>query len=416
MALRNSRRFRACLVLVEWLSAGTRDDSERFDWSRRVKHTFAFGIRSLKLKITHVETVPIVVPLAETFRGSKYQMSERATLITRLHTDEGLVGEVYNGDEVHTQVEIARIVREELFPLIEGRDPMLVEAAWEAMLPVSFDILRDRRLVLMAMSALDSAIWDVAGKVAGLPLYRMWGGYRSALPIIAIGGYYRRSEAQLAQEVEDYLELGISGCKMKVGGASPEEDAKRYLAMRRAGGSDFVLIADANQGYTTEEALRFLRLLGDDPIRWFEEPVRWDNAALGMRDVRMKAGVAVAAGQSEQGRADARDLMREGAIDVCNFDASWSGGPTEWLRVAGLASAFGVEMAHHEEPQIAGQLLASVPHGTYVECFHPDRDPIFWNLIANRGEITDGSYAVPTLPGFGLELDWEYVEKHRVDR
>lgn len=368
------------------------------------------------MKITAVETIPIVVPLTETFRGSKFQMSERATLITRLHTDEGIVGEVYNGDEVHTQIEIARIVRDELFPLVEGLDPMLVEAAWEAMLPVTFDILRDRRLVLMAMAALDSAIWDIAGKAAGLPLHRMWGGYTDELPIIAIGGYYGRSDAELAKEVEDYLELGLGGCKMKVGGATPAEDASRYLAMRRAGGDDFVLIADANQGYLPHEALEFLRLIGDDPIRWFEEPVRWDNAALGMRDVRMKSGVPIAAGQSEVARADARDLMRDGAIDVCNFDASWSGGPSEWRRVAGLAAAYGVEMAHHEEPQIAAHMLASVPHGTYVECFHPDRDPLFWNLIANRPPTSGGRYPVPTGPGFGLELDWDYVERYRDDR
>lgn len=368
------------------------------------------------MKIVKVETVPIVVPLAETFRGSKYGMSQRATLITRLHTDEGIVGEIYNGDEVDTQVEISRIVREELFPLIEGRDPLLVEAAWADMMPVTRDILRDRRLVIMAIAALDSALWDIVGKVAGLPLYKLWGGFRERVPIVAIGGYYGRSLSQLADEVHFYQDAGLGGCKMKVGGSSPQEDARRYLAMREAGGPDFALMADANQGYTTAEALEFLELIGPEAhLRWFEEPVRWENATLAMRDVRYQAGVPVAAGQSEFARADARDLMRDGAIDVCNFDASWSGGPTEWRRVAGLAAAYGVEMAHHEEPQISAHLLASIEHGTYVECFHPDRDPLFWNLIANRPEPKEGWYEVPSDPGWGLQLDWDYVERYRVD-
>lgn len=367
------------------------------------------------MRVVSVETIPIVVPLAETFHGSKYSMSARATLVTRLQTDEGIVGEIYNGDEVHTQLEIARIIREELFPLIEGRDPRLIDAAWSAMLPVTFDILRDRRLVFMAMAAVDSALWDILGKAAGMPLYRLWGGARDRVPIVAIGGYYRRTHEQLADEVREYLDMGIGGCKMKVGGVAPAEDAERYLAMREAGGPDFVLMADANQGYQPHQALEFLDRIGPDAnLRWFEEPVRWDNAALGMRDVRLKGGVPVAAGQSELGRADARDLMRDGAIDVCNFDASWSGGPSEWRRVAGLAAAYGVEMAHHEEPQIAAHLIASVEHATYVECFHPSRDPVFWNILANRPPISDGWYPVPAGPGWGLELDWDYIDRHRV--
>lgn len=369
------------------------------------------------MRLEEVEVIPIEVPLGQTFHGSKYSMSERATLVTRLRTDEGLVGEVYNGDEVHTQVEIARIITEELFPRIEGLDPLLVEAAWDTMLPVTFDILRDRRLVVMAMAALDSALWDIVGKAADLPLYRLWGGFRTRVPIVAIGGYYDRSHAELAAEVEAYRELGIGGCKMKVGGASPSDDAGRFLAMREAGGPDFVLMADANQGYRPAEAMEFCRRIGPEAgMRWFEEPVRWDNAALGMRDVRHGAGVAVAAGQSEMSSSQARDLMRDGAIDVCNFDASWSGGPTEWRRVAGLARAYGVEMAHHEEPQISAHLIASVAHGTYVECFHPERDPIFWNLIANRPDPVDGWYDVPSGPGWGLELDRGYIDRYRIDR
>jgi D-arabinonate dehydratase len=104
----------------------------------------------------------------------------------------------------------------------------------------------------------------------------------------------------------------------------------------------------------------------------------------------------------------------EGAIDVCNFDASWALGPTEWRRVAALAAAFGVQMGHHEEPQISAHLLAAVPHGTYVECFHPDRDPLFWTLIANRPQIHDGWYPVPGGPGFGIELDQSCIARYRV--
>ena len=97
-----------------------------------------------------------------------------------------------------------------------------------------------------------------------------------------------------------------------------------------------------------------------------------------------------------------RDLMMDGAIDVSNFDASWGGGPTEWRRVAQMAMSFGVEMGHHEEAQVASHLLASIPHGTFVEAFHPTRDPIFWRMLGNRPELVDGMFALPDGPGLRM--------------
>jgi D-galactarolactone cycloisomerase len=101
---------------------------------------------------------------------------------------------------------------------------------------------------------------------------------------------------------------------------------------------------------------------------------------------------------------------------VSNFDASWSGGPTIWRKAAGLAAAFGVELAHHEEPQVSAHLLASVPQGTYVECFEPERDPFFWRLFASRGCIGNGQYTLPSGSGFGIELDEEYAAHCTVAR
>ena len=131
---------------------------------------------------------------------------------------------------------------------------------------------------------------------------------------------------------------------------------------------------------------------------------------------RRRGNVNVAAGQSEISRVGMREMMAAGAIDVCNYDASWGGGPTEWRRVAALAAAFEVQLGHHEEAQIGAHLLASQPHGTYVEAFSPTRDPIFWNLIENRPSLLNGEFPLPDRPGFGWVLDEAFIEKHRVDR
>jgi len=371
------------------------------------------GVASL-VHVDDIEVTRLRVPLSRVYKGSTYSMDSRCTLITRVRTREGIVGESYNGDESLGQADIARIIVDELLPLIKDRDLPAGAALWEAMLPATFDILRNRSQALMAIACVDSALWDAAGKASGMPLWRLWGGYRPNPPMIAIGGYYGQTDGELAEEIEDYIRLGLAGCKFKVGGASPAEDARRVRLAREVGGDDFVLMADANQAYTVAEAIEFARLVDDLNLRWFEEPVRWINDRIDLRVLRQKCAIPIAAGQSEVARAGARDLIASGSIDVCNFDASWGGGPTEWLRIASVALAFGVEMAHHEEPQIAAHLIAAVPNGTYVECFHPDRDPIFWQLIANRGGPQEGSYRLTEAPGLGLALDPVVIDRWRV--
>ena len=188
------------------------------------------------MRIERAEVIPLLVPLGRTFAGSYYSMLERATIVTRLYMSNGIIGESYNGDEPHTQHLIADIIANELVPLLQDTDAGLIENCWQTMLRATRDILRDRRLVLMAIACVDSALWDAAGKTAGMALYRMWGGAKARVPVIAIGGYYGNAPEQLGAEVEAYLELGIGGCKMKVGAASPREDAARFIAMREAAG------------------------------------------------------------------------------------------------------------------------------------------------------------------------------------
>jgi D-galactarolactone cycloisomerase len=367
------------------------------------------------LRIARIETIPIRVPLAREYRGSHYRMTHRSTIVTRVHTEEGIVGEAYAGDEDAGLLEIDRIIHEELAPILRGADAMAIERCWELTRPSTFDILRDRRLGLVACACVDSALWDAIGKALGQPLWRLWGGYRDRVPMIAIAGYYD-SPRSIAEEVEDLRERGVAGMKFKVGGLDAEADAARFREARAAAGDDFVLAADGNQGFTRDEAIRFARLVEDCDLYWFEEPCRWHNDRRAMRDVRTMGGVRVCAGQSEMSASGCRDLMVDGAIDFCNFDASWSGGPTEWRRVAAMALSFDVAMAHHEEPQVASHLLASIPNGTFAECFHPDRDPIWWNLVANRPPLVDGHIALPTRPGLGWELDLDYIERHRLER
>ena len=367
------------------------------------------------LTIERIDAIPLVMPLPKTFRGSYYHMTHRCTIVTRVHTSGGIVGECYNGDEFETQADVVKIIRDEIAPNLVGESAASPERCWQTALPPTYNILRDRRLALCAQACTDSAVWDAYGKAVGEPLYRLWGGYRDTLRVIAIAGYYEQGKTlnDYAAEMAELKAMGLGGCKFKVGGASPAEDAERVRAAREAVPADFRLCVDANQGWDLRDAIDFARRVEDLDITWFEEPCRWYNDRRAMADLRRITGMPVAAGQSEMSRSACRDLMMEGAIDYCNFDASWSGGPTEWRRVAGMAAAFDVKMAHHEEPQVSAHLLASIPHGSFMEVFHPDRDPLFYTLVANRSPFREGQYKVPEGPGWGLELDEGVVEKYR---
>ncbi len=377
------------------------------------------------LKIQRIETIPIRVPLPFTYSGSTYRMRNRCTIVTRLYTEAGLIGEAYNADEDSPmQEEVLHILRDEVAPRVIGMDALLVERCWEAMLPPTYDQLRPRWPAMQAIACIDTAIWDVIGKALGQPLWRLWGGYRDKIPMIGIGGYYiPDSPAAKGQEIEreiDFFkgEQGMVGMKFKIGGKPPAEDVARLLRARRHAGDDFLFVVDANQGYSVAEALQFIAAAraAEIEIRWFEEPTRWRADFRGLRDVRLRGNVPVAAGQSEFSVVAMREMMVNGAIDVSNYDASWGGGPSEWRRVAALAASFQIELGHHEEAQLASHLLASVPQGTYVEAFSPTRDPIFWNMIENRPSLIDGQFPLPEGPGLGWVLDESFIERYRVDR
>jgi D-galactarolactone cycloisomerase len=367
------------------------------------------------LRIERIETVALRAPLARRFEGSHYAMVNRATIITRLFTADGVVAEVYNGDTDVEQPIIVGIIHDELAPRVLGRSATDPEGAWAAMAPSTDDILRDRGLALQAIACLDTAIWDALARALQVPLHRLWGSVTDDLPMSVIGGYYHLDAGQTREVVADYA-TRFAGMKFKVGGRSPAEDADRVRLARLAAGPDFVLMVDANQGYDRAEAVDFGRRVADLDIRWFEEPCRWANDRRWMRDVRYQTGLPVTAGQSEVTLGGLRDLVVEGAIDVSNFDASWTGGPTVWRRAAGLCAAFGVELGHHEEPQVAAHLLASVPRHTFVECFDEERDPFFWQLTDLSTFMREGRLHLPERPGLGIVFDPDFIEHYTVDR
>ncbi len=369
------------------------------------------------MKIQQVEVIPLRAELPRTFHGSGYAVTARLTVLVRIHTDAGLIGEAYSGDERRQQPELVRIIREELAPVVVGQELARIERIWDRMFALSLPT-RDWRIFMRALSAVDTALWDGFAKLAGLPLYQLLGGYRDRVPVIAIAGYYEdgKTLADLGREVEALRAQGLGGIKLKVGGVSVAEDLERLRVTRQAGGPDFIVACDANRGWRVADAIEFGLGARQYNVRWLEEPVYWYDDRRGMRQVRQATGLPVTAGQSEISEWGCRDLVEGEAIDVMNGDASMIGGVTAWRRVAALCASHGVQLAHHEEPQLALHLLASQPHGLYVECFpSADRDPIWNGLLGAQAPMIDGQIRLPSGPGLGWVLDEELVRRYQVE-
>lgn len=373
----------------------------------------------LAAKITHIEAIPLKVKMERIASGSTLKLSHRCTILTRIHTDAGVIGECFNGNDDALQSSVVQMITDEMAPLLIGHSVAAIEDVWAVTRKSTEPFLRDRRVALRAQSCIDSALHDAIGKLVNLPINVMWGAAKKRIRVFALGGYYREKDdlEGLKQEVEELKAFGIYGLKLKLGGKSPSEDAKRAEVVRKAGGDEFILGCDANQGWTLAQALEFAKITKDLHLDWLEEPCKWDNDRVEMAVVRSNSGVPITAGQSELSRFGCRDLMQEKAIDICNFDGSWGGGPTEWRRVATLANSFGVRVMQHLEPQFGLMMSAGVPNGYFGEVMLPWRDPFFYRLIANQAKqpFKDGFYTLPTEPGWGMVIDEDYLRSVKIN-
>lgn len=320
------------------------------------------------------------------------------------------------------------LIRQHLAPMLLGEDVRDVEHLWEMMFHCDVDLgnralhvldLINRAILTQAIAAVDNAIWDALGKLYNAPLYKLLGGYRDRVPVIAIGGYYYPSDPDhtaLQKEITGYQQEGLAGVKLKVGRVEIAQDVRRVRAVREAVGDDFIIACDSNQAWTPEQAIDFCRAVLPYNIRWIEEPVRWYDQLEGLRIVQQSTSIPVVAGQGEITRFGCRDLIVHGGVRILNVDATIAGGVSEWRRIAAMAGVFNVQMAHHEESQVALHLLASIPHGLYVEIFpNVQRDPLWHELQVERPLIRDGNMFLPEGAGLGLHLDEDVISRYRLD-
>jgi D-arabinonate dehydratase len=368
------------------------------------------------MEIAEVESVAVSIPLEEPVAFATRVVEERDHAVVYVRTDDGTEGVGYTLGYGGAQL-IADAVSEILAPMIEGEDPRDTARLWREMFDGTVQIGR-KGVLLRAISIVDIALWDVKGKAAGMPLYKLLGASKERIPAYASGGYYRDEKGLegLHEEMERYVDRGHDVVKMKVGREPVEREVERVRAVREAIGPDRTLLMDANGKWKNDqEAVRACRAFGEFDPYFIEEPVMPDSVDL-MARVNDALDYPVAAGELEFNRYGFEHLMDAGAVEIVQPDATVVGGITEWMRVADAAAARDIPVAPHYNWDLHVHLLGAIENGLWAEYFYRDSDvKAFDDVLEHPMEPDDDGFLdIPDRPGHGIELDRDALEGFRI--
>jgi len=366
--------------------------------------------------VRSVEAIPVAVPLTVPTRIATREVRAREFVLVEVRTEDGHVGVGYTYTGTNGARLLASMIDEYFAPRMVGLPAIAPERVWAQMFQELLLIGR-RGFVPRALSAVDIALWDLAGQVANLPLYRLLGGYRDSVPAYASGGYYKPGDPlkEIAGEMGRYKDRGFSDFKMKVGGAPLAVDVERVRVARETIGPGSRLALDANNAWRTpSEALKFARAVERYDPWWLEEPLSPDDFE-GHAQVAAALEWPVATGEIHSTRWDFRQIIERRAADILQPDAGVLGGVGEWMRVAHTAATFDLPVAPHWHADIHVQLVAAVPNGLTVEYFSVDEDIYNFERLLQVGlEPKDGMIPLPDRPGAGLVLDRDAVARFRI--
>ncbi len=366
------------------------------------------------MRIDHVEVLNLLFeyPAARRFRYAGGVCTARMTSLVRVYTDTGHVGV---GSAYSHPGLVTLVIQGQLAPLLRGEDPREVEALWQRMYAVTRWYGR-KGAAISALGALDTAFWDLRGQALGKSAWALLGGERSACPAYASALLWKDDVRQLADEAERHLGNGFRRVKMRLG-RSEEYDVAAVRAVRRAIGPANDLMADASMRYHVALARRVGRVLEENRAFWFEEPFA-PEAIDSYAALRGTVGVRVAAGENEFGVQGFRELIRAGAVDVVQPDASRCGGISEVVKVADLAAAAGLSFAPHTWSDAVAvvanaHVVAARPNGLTVEVDQTG-NPFIDDLLVEPLRVRDGRLALNDRPGLGVELNPDTLAQYRL--
>lgn len=368
------------------------------------------------MRITDVQVITLrcEYPPDEGFWFCGGYCTGRLSCLVRVHTDAGItgIGSVYSHPDL-----VRTIVEGQLRDFLLGEDPCDFEALWDR----GYGLTRwygRKGAAVSALGGVDTALWDIRGKAAGLPVYKLLGGGRDRVPAYASAILWKDDAAELADEAACHVARGFRAMKMRLG-RDYDYDCAAIRSVRDRVGPDIRLMVDGNARYTLPQAERISPVLRSCGVFWFEEPFLPENPDTFLA-LRPSLGIPLAAGENEFGLQGFRELVDRRVVDIVQPDCSRSGGITECRRIAALASRHDLRVATHSWSDAVAivanaHLMASLPNGLTVEI---DRtgNPLVDDLLSQPLQLIDGELVVPQGPGLGIELREDALRRYSLPR
>ncbi len=355
-------------------------------------------------RIASISTTALCFPLSPPFRAAIRLIDSVDVVLVRIRDDQGVEGAgvafAFGAADALPVLHIARSLGDTRI----GMETLAIERHWREMHQL-LAIAGPTGVALAALSAIDMALWDLAGKCLGKPLWQLLGGAREKTNAYASGGSLSLSIDALCREAEGFVAKGHTAIKIKAGHGI-EGDRERILAVRDAVGAKVSIAVDGNQQWSAKGAIRWARAMDDCELRWLEEPVRADDF-YGHAQVRSAISMDLATGENLFGVAAAGRAISERSCDILMPNLQRVGGITGWRKIAAAAEIAGIEMAGHVYPELNVHLMCATPNASGVELW-----PGWPSIWQGSLDIIKGEVAAPTGPGLGLPIDEALVQAH----
>ena len=360
------------------------------------------------MKITDVTlSEPVYIPFRRMTDAINMLPTTMGYSFVQLSTDEGPSGTSIIGGGALNRALIEGVLK----PYIVGEDPLNNERIWEKMYWATLQSGR-RGAPVIAISAIDIALWDLKGKILNQPVHKILGGHRDVVPSYGSGVNLNYTAEELVEEMTGYVEKGFKIVKMKLGRRDPNEDLERVKLVRDAIGPKVDLALDVNNGWSLKTAVRMAKKLEEYDIYWLEEPILADEMD-NLAKLAKETIIPIAVGENHYTKWEFKELMERGAVEIVQADIGKCGGVTEFIKIAAMADAYGLPICPHHTEYVDAPLVAAVPNGLFHEYIQEFFDPM-GQVFIDPIKPEKGKISPSNKPGFGIELNEEAIERLKV--
>lgn len=360
------------------------------------------------MKIIDIKTKKVEIPLSKPLITAIHKTESVGCIIIYIETDTGLVGENYIFSLNKDRLVVFEGMIKSLSRFVVGKNPLYVEKIWQEMW-LDCNPVGQTGIAISAISAIDTALWDLIGKQANLPLYQLFGACRDNVKVYASSGLWLSASIdELIDEAHGFIAQGFRSMKLRLGKENPKDDVARVKALRESIGDDIEILTDLNQSSTPRQAISLAKQLEAFNIGWLEEPVAAHDLK-GQARVMQAINIPIASGETDYTRYGMKNILDSHSVDFLMPDLQRIGGLSEFRKSAALASSYNIPISTH----IFTEQSLSIA-GSSMNCISVEHVDWFSPLYKEDMIIQNGKVAMPTTPGLGFTFDSYFIKDHAI--